>query len=75
MDGEVAYKCLDARDGGNCNQLGLFINWHCCRIDRDQLGSCVDEYIVKLIAITLDCVSMDVDSGFNSGFNLAVLGH
>jgi hypothetical protein len=48
-------------------------------------------YVIKLIAISLDCVSMDVDSGFNDGFvggfhgwfngrsnsqsNLAVLGY
>jgi hypothetical protein len=39
--------------------------------------------IVKSIMISLDCVSMDVDGGFNGGFDggfggrfhLAVLGH
>jgi hypothetical protein len=75
----VAYKRLDAHEGGNCYQLGLYIDWHCRRDDRNQLGSCVDEYIVKLIAINLDCVSLDVDGGFdggfNAGFNLAVLGY
>ncbi len=31
----------------------------------NQLGLCVDEYIVKLIAISSDRVSMDVDGGFD----------
>jgi hypothetical protein len=63
----------------NYNQLGLYIDWHCCRIDCDQLGLCVNEYIVKSIAISSDCVSNDVDGGFDSGFgglfHLAVLGY
>ncbi len=74
---------MDVADGGNCNRLGLYIDWHCCQIDCNQLGSCVNEYIVKLIAISLDPVSMDVDGGFNGGFDgrfgsrfhLAVLGY
>ncbi len=65
----MAYLCLDAGDGSNCNRLGLYIDWHCCRIDCNKLGSCIDENIVELIAISLDRVSMDVDSGFNGGFN------
>jgi hypothetical protein len=65
----VAYKCLDAHDGGNCNRLGLYINWHCCQINYNQLGSCTDEYIVELIAISSDRVSMDVDGGFDSGLD------
>ncbi len=40
--GEVANKRLDWRDGGDCNQLGLYIDWHCCQIDRDQLGLCIN---------------------------------
>jgi hypothetical protein len=36
-------------------------------------------YIIKSIAISLDCVSMDVDGGFDdrfdSGLDLAVLGY
>ncbi len=35
--------------------------------------------VVELIAISLDCVSMDVDGGFDGGFDgrfhLAVLGY
>jgi hypothetical protein len=83
----VAYKRLDACDGGNCNCLGLYIDWHHCQINHDQLGLCVDEYIVESIVISSDRVSMDddggfddgFDGGFNSGFDgwfhLAVLGY
>jgi hypothetical protein len=75
----MAYKRLDARDRGDCNRLGLYIDWHCCQIECNQLGLCINEYIVELIAISLDCVSMDVDGGFNGGFDsrfhLAVLGY
>ncbi len=70
----MAYKRLDARDGGNCNQLRLYINWHCCQIDCDQLGLCIDKYIVELIAISLDHVSMDVNSGFDCGFDVGFNG-
>ncbi len=56
MDGEVAYKRLDAHDGGDCDQLGLYIDWHCCQIDHNQLGLCINACIVKSIAISLDCV-------------------
>jgi hypothetical protein len=70
---------LDARDGGYCNRLGSYINWHCCQIDHDQLGLCINEYIIKSIAIISDCVSMDVDGGFDGGFDgrfhLAMLGY
>ncbi len=65
----MAYKCLDARDGSNCNRLGLYIDWHCCQIDCNQLGLCINEYIVESIAISLDRVSMDVHGGFDGGFN------
>ncbi len=59
------------------------MDWHCCRINRNQLGLSVDEYIVKLIAISSDRVLMDVDGGFDGrfdigfdgGFDLAVLGY
>ncbi len=47
------------------NWLGFYANLHCCQIDCNQLGLCADEYIVKLVAISLDCVSMDVDGGFD----------
>jgi hypothetical protein len=65
----VAYKRLDAHDDGDCDQLKLYINWHCHHIDCNQLGLCINEYIVESIAISSDCVSMDVDSGFDGGFN------
>ncbi len=65
----MAYKHLDARDGGDCNRLGLYIDWHRCRINCNQLGLCIDEYIAELIAISSDRVSMDVNSGFNGGFD------
>jgi hypothetical protein len=67
----VAYKHLDARDDGNCNRLGLYII----------------EYIIDLIAISLDRILMGVEGGFDGGFNggfdgglvdqfdLAVLGY
>jgi hypothetical protein len=83
IDGKVAYKHLDACDGSNCNWLGSYINLHCCQIDCDQLGSFIDEYIINTIVISLDCVSMDLnsgfdgmfDSGFDCRFHLAVLGY
>jgi hypothetical protein len=79
----VAYKSLDACDGCDCNQLGLYIDWHRHQIDCDQLGLCINEYIVELIAISSDRVLMDIDGGFDGGFNsgfdgwfdLAVLGY
>jgi hypothetical protein len=60
IDGEVAYKGLDVHDGGNCHQLGLYIDWHCHQIDRNQLGLCINEYIVELIAISLDLVLISI---------------
>ncbi len=40
---------------------------------------CIDEYIVELIAISLDRILMDVNGGFDGGFDgrfhLAVLGY
>jgi hypothetical protein len=61
----------DYHDGRNCNQLGLYINWH----------------IVGLIAISSDHISIGIDGGFEGGFDggfdsgsfgqfhLAVLGY
>ncbi len=83
----MADKCLDVRDGGNCNQLGSYIDWHCYRIDCNQHGLCIDEYIIESIAISLDFILMDsddgvdgvfnsrFDGGFNGWFHLAVLGY
>jgi hypothetical protein len=75
----VAFKLLDMRDGGNCDWLGLYIDWHRCQIDCNQLGLCVDEYIIKSIEISLNRVSIDVNGGFDGGFNgrfhLAVRGY
>ena len=65
----MAYKRLDGRDGGDCDRLRLYIDWHCCQIDCNLLGLCIDEYIVELIAISSDHVSMDVDGGFDGGFD------
>ncbi len=70
----MAYKRLDAHDGGSCDQLGLYIDWHCRHINCNQLGLCIDEYIVELIAISSDGVSMDVDGGFNGGFDSGFYG-
>ncbi len=50
---QVAYKCLDGRDSGDCNWLGSYI----------------DEYIVESIAISSDCISMGINGGFNGGFD------
>jgi hypothetical protein len=73
------------------NRLGLYMDLHCRQIDCNQLGLCVNEYIVKSIAISSDHVLMDVDGGFDGwlngqfnggfyswfdgGFDLAVLGY
>jgi hypothetical protein len=88
----MAYKCLDVCDGGN-----LQSTWIVYRLalssNRLQSARIVYQwmYVVKLIAISSDRLSMDVDSGFdnrldggfhgwfNGGFdirfNLAVLGY
>jgi hypothetical protein len=63
----VAYKRLDARDGGNCNWLGSYIDWP----------------IVKSIGISSDCILMGINGGFDGRFDgglldqfhLAVLGY
>ncbi len=70
----VSRQLRDARDGGNCNQLGLYINWHRCQINCNQLGLCINGYIVKSIAISLERVSMDVDGGFDGGFDVGFNG-
>jgi hypothetical protein len=79
----VAYKHLNAHGGSDCDWLRLHIDWHLLQIYCNQLGSCVDENIVELIAISSDCVLMDVESGFDGGldggfgnwFHLVVLGY
>ncbi len=70
----VLRQLWDAQVSGNCNRLGSYINWHHCQINCNQLGLCINEYIVELIAISLDRVSMDVDSGFDGGFDLGFDG-
>jgi hypothetical protein len=64
----VAYKrASDYCDGSNCDWLGLHIDWH----------------IVGLIAISSDCISIDIDGRFDDGFDggsfdwfhLAMLGY
>jgi hypothetical protein len=51
------------------NWLGLYVDLHRCQIDCNQLGLCADEYIIKLIAISFDRVSLDVDGGFDGCLN------
>ncbi len=70
LDGGVAYERLDACDGGNLQlarivyQLALLSNrLRSARIMYQWM------YVVELIAISSDHVSMDVDSGFNNRFN------
>ncbi len=70
LDGGVAYERLDACDGGSLQSawivywLALLSNWlQSARIMYRWM------YVVELIAISLDCVSMDVDSGFDGGFD------
>jgi hypothetical protein len=60
----VSQQLQDARDGDDCDRLRSYIDCHCPQIDPNQLGLCIDEYIVKLIAISLDRVSIDVEGGF-----------
>jgi hypothetical protein len=47
----------------------LYIDWHCPQIDCNQLGLCIDEYIIKSIVISLDCILMGINGGLDSGFN------
>jgi hypothetical protein len=48
----VAYKCAsNHRDGSDCNQLGLYIDWD----------------IVGLIAIGSDRILIGINVGFNGG--------
>ncbi len=84
LDGGVAYKCLDAGDGGSL-QLAWIVYPLALLSNQLQSAWIVYQwmYIVESIAISLDCVSMGVNCGFNGGFSggfdgwfdLAVLGH
>ncbi len=92
LDGRVAYECLDACDGGNL-QSARIVYWLASLSNWLQSAQIVYQwmYVVELIAITSDCVSMDVGSvfddrfkgGFHSRFNrwfdgrfnMAVLGY
>ncbi len=48
LDGRVACKCLDASDGRKIyNQPGSYIDWHCCQIDCNQLGLCINGCILS----------------------------
>ncbi len=49
--------------GSDCILIGTAI------INCNQLGLCIDEYIVESIAISSDRVQMDGDSGFDGGFD------
>jgi hypothetical protein len=70
LDGGVAYEHLDACDGSNLQlawivyQLALLLNWL-------QSAWIVYQwmYVIELIVISSDCVSMDVDSGFDDRFD------
>jgi hypothetical protein len=70
IDGRMAYERLDACDGGDLQsarilyQLALLSN-------RLQSAWIMYQwmYVVELIAISSDCVSMDVNSGFDNRFN------
>jgi hypothetical protein len=54
IDGKVAYKgASNYRDGGNYDQLGLYIDWH----------------IFKLIAISSVSIMMGINCGFDGGFD------
>ncbi len=65
LDGGVAYECLDACDGGNL-QSAWIVYRLALSSNRLQSARIVYRwmYIVELIAISLDRVSMDVDGGF-----------
>jgi hypothetical protein len=66
----VAYERLDACDGGDLQSARIVYR---LESSSNQLQSawimyqCM--YVIKLIAISSDPVSMDVDSGFDDRFN------
>ncbi len=70
LDGGVAYERLDACDGGNL-QLAQII--YRLALLSNQLRSAWIVYqwmyVIELIAISSDHVSMDVDSGFDNRFD------
>ncbi len=92
LDGGMAYECLDACDCGNL-QLDWIVYHLASSSNWLQSAWIVYRwmYVIKLVMISLDRVSMDVDSGFDdrldggshgwfnsrfdSQFNLAVLGY
>jgi hypothetical protein len=84
LDGRVAYECLDECDGGNFKLV--WIVYQLASLSNQLQSAWIVYwwmYVVESIAISLDPVSMDVNSGFNDRFdgefngrlNLAVLGY
>ncbi len=60
----------------NCNQLGSYIDWQRCQIDCDQLGLCINEYIVgSFYGGLAGGLDGGLDGQFNAQFHLAVLGY
>ncbi len=70
LDGGLAYERLDVCDGGNL-QLAWIIYRLALLSDRLRSARIMYRwmYVVESIAISLDCVSMDVDSGFDDRFD------
>jgi hypothetical protein len=75
LDDGVAYECLDACNGGNL-QLARIVYQLPLLSNPLQSAWIVYQwmYVIKLIAISLDCVLMDVDSVFNNRFNIEFNG-
>ncbi len=70
LDGGVAYEHLDACDGGDL-QSAWIVYWLALLSNQLQSARIVYRwmYVVKLIAISLDCVLRDANSGFDDRFD------
>jgi hypothetical protein len=60
----MANKRLDVHDGSDCNQLGLYINWH-CRVESIAISSDVYQWILTVVLMV----------GLMVGSTMAVLGY